>query len=316
MTAPASHTIDDENQVARTGQFIVREQDAPYMLELLRAKSGVYDSAQKFYRAQFVVSVTVPVVLIPLQTIAPQFTAATLVATVAVFLLDWGLLERIQNARKALGARFQEQFDCTLFRLPWREDRVGPQPAPEDIRRWANAHNSVEGLRGWYPSAVADLPYIAAVAVCQRANGTWNANMRERYGKVLYWSTALLLLIIVCVAGFARVDVFTCIWWIGLSMPLLSWLLREGSRQRISAADSRKVAERARKLWLRILSGESTDTVIQEIRELQNDIYDMRRRDQQVPAFAYDRFREEDEDEMRDVAEHLVAEYRRTRQAA
>jgi hypothetical protein len=75
------------------------------------------------------------------------------------------------------------------------------------------------------------------------------------------------------------------------------------------------VVNRSEGLWLKLLErGESGPVEIQQdARELQNDIFDQRKRDPMVFGWVYSMWRTEDEETMHVGAEALVAEYTRVR---
>jgi len=303
-TIPETQSTDAYDQ-----HEIHMRQNTPEMITLLQAKSGAYDAAQELYRLQFVVLMVVPLAIAVVKLAVPPMSQYALALSVLLLLIDAGLLEPMQKERKKLGALFQERFDCTLFQLPWRTHRVGLEPTPEQERKWAALHPARANLAGWYPAVVQRLPRLAAIAVCQRASGSWNGEMRERYARSL-WMVALSLMMLLVVAGISRgATVLAVLSWGGIALPVFTWLVREATRQKDAAAASQKVAERARKVWLRVMGGASTEEVSADLRELQNDLFDQRRRDPQVFSWVYSRFRSVDEETMRAAATRMVEEY-------
>lgn len=279
------------------------------MIELQQAKAGAYDSAQDFYVWQFVVLVVIPFALAVLRVVMPAIASYVAGAGVGLFALDVLLLDRKQKERKTLAAKCQEDFDCRLFGLPWRTERNGPRPTPEEVHTWARRHPERAGLADWYPKIVAALPRQAAVAVCQRANGSWNAEMRERYAARLRLTIITLGIAFLMLAMVRRDEVLTLVTWAGVALPVFTWVGREAVRQREAAESSRKIAERARKLWQRVKGGDDPTHVETELRELQNDIFDQRKRDPQQFHWVYRRYRTRDEETMHAAAARLVREY-------
>jgi hypothetical protein len=236
------------------------------------------------------------------------------VAGLALFALDYCWLEPGQKVLKTLGAKMQERFDCTVLDLPWRADRHGAEPTPEEIVRWSRKHPSTAGLRDWYSPVVGRLPLDLARVACQRASGVWNASMRRRYADALVAVAVGVALLLVALAYGTGRSVEGLLTALATLLPLGRWTLREQKSQRESAGKSERVRDRATRLWRRLLDGDGdadVEEVRRDARELQNDVYDQRKGDQQLFAFVYRRFRDRDEEEMQVAAEALVAEYER-----
>ena len=197
------------------------------------------------------------------------------------------------------------------FHLPRRRERNGPPPSAEAIHRWSARHPSVEGLQNWYSPLVGTLPLLAATVVCQRTNGYWNGTMRERYANTIQAGVVVLIIAVIAVTLSVGISWPTSFAAAGLSLPLLRWVLKEITQQREASAASRRVVERADGLWRKILEGadSASDSVQQQVRELQNDILDQRRRDPMVFGWVYSWRRTADEETMRVGAECLITEY-------
>lgn len=286
-------------------------ENSPAMLKLLRAKCGAYDAAQQLYRRQFFISAAAAVVLSGLKVVAPAASAFIALASLVIFVVDWGVLDPRQKRLRTLGAKFQELFDCEALQMPWRGERIGEKPAPEEIDRWARTHPSSVGMRNWYDVEVGRLPIPFARAACQRANGKWNGGMRRRYAGHLLAAALVIVLGVVVLAALLQAAFLAAVMWLVVLLPLLSWLLREWKRQSDSAYEAERVAARADRMWRQLLAGGNLENFEQGARELQNDIYDQRWRDQQMFSWVYHRYRERDEPSMRVGVAELVEEYAR-----
>lgn len=289
---------------------IPQRQNAPDMLAFLRAKSALYDDAQRSYRLQAVLLVGVPLALAVAKILDPSLTNPAAVVGFVLFWVDFAWLEPRQKTRKTLGAKMQERFDCSVLDLPWRAERNGAEPTPEEVARWSGRHASTAALRNWYNPAVGRLPLALARIACQRANGNWNATMRRRYADLLRVAARVAVFGLLG-AGYVRdANMRSVVLMVVTLAPFLHWSAREQRRQQDAAAVSERVRDRALAQWRRLLIGDADPaTALYDARELQNDIYDQRKGDQQMFAFVYRRFRDRDEEEMRVAVESLVAEY-------
>jgi hypothetical protein len=264
------------------------------------------------YTLQFFTLVMLPLILATWQRLSPGMAWLTGAIGFLLVVADWQLIEPAQKRWKRFGAIFQEQFDCTLFGVPWRRDRNGAPPSAELIHQWSGRHPSTEGLKDWYSPLVGGLPPLAATIVCQRTNGYWNGTVRERHAESIQVGVGILLIVLLGVTLGVGITARTVFAAAGLSLPLFRWVFKEVTQQKEASSASRSVVERADKLWRRLLDGEARKTpqaTEQEIRELQNDIFDQRRRDQQVFKWAYSWWRGSDEETMHAGAEALVQEY-------
>ncbi|MEH7119840.1 S-4TM family putative pore-forming effector, partial [Neobacillus vireti] len=92
-------------------------------------------------------------------------------------------------------AKIQEEFDTTLFQLPWNNLLVGSKITREII---TDANLNFKGdrsrLQNWYANYNKDSD-IQNVILCQRANLSWDWRLREAY------CSFIMLLIIILFFG-------------------------------------------------------------------------------------------------------------------
>lgn len=290
---------------------IPEKQNEPRMLEMLQAKSALYDQAQTWYTAQFAVAVVGSLILSVVTVVLPQGTAVVAMGGVVIAAIEHYLLDPQQSRLRTLAAQVQELFDCELFSLPHRADRVDA----ETIARWAAKHPSTARLRNWYAAEVGALPLPFARVVCQRSSAYWSAGMRRRFGSYLRAAALGLSAIIAVVAMATGQSLLASLSWLAIALPLIGWLLRESRRQAESADASDAAVKLGQKLWDRLVMGsESTEAdVTAETRELQNNLYDQRRRDPQVFGWVYHRYRDEDGRTMQIGVAGLLDDLRRRR---
>jgi hypothetical protein len=291
---------------------ILEDQNREWALDRLAAKSALYDGADSLARWQFWFVAVVPAVASIIALIWPSASGAVAIYGVPALLAELGL-RVFQRGRRDLSARIQEEFDCRVLQLEWR-DRSGDRPRPEDVDRWARHHPSRVKLRDWYPTADGRLPLPLARIVCQRANAVWDSHMRGRYADRVALGLGVLLFIIVGV-GLARDYPFTR--WaetVVALLPLIAWGINERTAQR-DAAHRRAESERsANAIWQRALRASPNDPSLErDSRELQNDLFDQRCDSPPIFRWAYARFRDADEVAMQQGAESLVDEYERAK---
>jgi hypothetical protein len=291
---------------------IPAKQNSAPMLDVLRAKCALYDSVRRLYVMQAWVTVGLPIVLSVLKLLYPEAAEVAVVGGLLLLGADLGWLDPKQKERRALAARAQEMFDVEVLSLPDHGYRTGPALDPETVARWARRHSSAVGLRNWYPVAVGRLPLEFGRVVCQRANGVWNGTMRRRFAVAIRAAAGLLVAIVVIAYVVTGGAVTSMLSWLLTLSPALVWAIREARRQMESVEASDKVKDQSLALWSALLArAMSPEAAVQESRTLQDAIYDQRRRDQQVFAWVYSRFRSQQEEDMKVGADALVGEYER-----
>lgn len=286
----------------------VRQNTSP-MLDLLRAKSSLYDASQAWYRRQFCLVVITSVILALLKTFVPALKPVADVASLLLVVLDVLVMDPRQEKLRSDGAVMQELFDCEVLSLPFRTEIVS-RPAGERIHQWAVRHPSLDGLRNWYSPVVGQLPLPLARVACQRSGAYWSAELRERYALYLRGAAGSLVVAVLIVSLVAGASVGTMGSWLVTILAVLTWCLREAHRQVKAASAARALVARADALWMRTLKGEESDAVLtQAARELQTDIYNQRKGSPMMFDWLYRSARARDESAMHAGIQHRLAEY-------
>ncbi len=161
---------------------------APAMIELQRAAAVAHRKGQRLESAGLIVAISLALAGITV-TLADVGTDAIAVLGFAWFLASSTVLHgaAIRSARTS--ALLQEQFDVSLFYLPWRDSVGGSPMAPYDIPGLARElePGSVRDQRitdGWYdPVDAVHHPYDVLIA--QEQNLGWDIRLRRRYANTV-----------------------------------------------------------------------------------------------------------------------------------
>jgi len=291
-------------------------QIAPPQIARLRAQRRLYSSAKNLLALQVVLSAPFAVAWSVAGIFFPTTKAYAASWGIAVTLLDTFVLTPRQKSLKAKAAKIQEAFDCDVLSLEWRSISVGSRPDPEDVVKWSArkklSPEDEKDLTGWYPKAVGVLPISLARIVCQRANCWWDAELRRRYaaGAVAVVSAIFGISAVAGIIGHFPLDQ----WVLAGIVPLLPVSIL-GIRQ---YKDQREAAERldalrghAERLWREALGGAQEDRLMQQSRELQDELFDHRRRNPLIFDSIYAKLRNRQEEQMNRAAEELVEEARK-----
>lgn len=280
-------------------------------LERLRAQRALYSRAKTILGIHMGLSVPFAVFWSVLGIFLPQTKIYAAVWGIGVALLDIAFFTPRQKALKAKAAKIQEAFDCDVLSLDWRSIRVGSRPDPEDIMEWASPRHadSKAKLKDWYPPAVGQLPLPLARAVCQRANCWWDAELRRRYARASIGIVAMILAISVItgIIGHFQVEQWI-LTGVAPLLPVFMLGLRQSIEQNEAADRLDALRRHAEKMWSEILAGASDDKITQESRELQDEIYDHRRRNPLIFDWIYGVLRNRQEEQMNRAAADLIEE--------
>lgn len=288
-------------------------QNTEKQLARLRAQRALYSRAKMLLAIHIALSVPFAVFWSLLGIFFPDSKVYAAVWGICIALSDLILFTPWQKSLKAKAATIQEAFDCEVLSMEWRSIRVGSRPDPEDIVRWSapTGPNPDEGIRDWYPPAVGQLPLPLARAICQRANCWWDAELRRRYARAaqVVVGGILAISVITGVIGHFRMDQWI-LTGIAPLVPVFMLGLRQSIEQREAADRLDALRRHAERIWGEILSGKTDDRITHDSRELQDELFDHRRRNPLIFDWIYNLLRNRQEEQMNRAASDLIEEAR------
>ena len=158
------------------------------MFRLQRAAAAAHHRGQSLeaFRAWAAVLVALSGVAL---TASGRGSSAMAVIGLVWFAISFFLLRRLACDSARSGALIQEQFDTTLFYLPWRFEVGGDRIADHDISRLArrlkaDSPQEQRILDGWYDST-AGMHHPYDVLVAQEQNLVWDTRLRRRYAHTI-----------------------------------------------------------------------------------------------------------------------------------
>jgi hypothetical protein len=278
-------------------------------LDRLRAQRALYSRAKTLLGIHVALSVPFAVLWSILGIFYPLTKIYAAVWGIAVALLDLGFFTPTQKALKANAAKIQEAFDCDVLNMDWRFIHAGSRPDPEDTAEWSRRADPESKLKDWYPPAVGQLPLPLARAVCQRANCWWDAELRRRYARasIAIVATILAITVVTGIIGHFQVEQWI-LTGVAPLVPVFMLGLRQSIEQRDAADRLDTLRRHAEKMWSEILAGASDDKIAHQSRELQDEIYDHRRRNPLIFDWMYNLLRNRQEEQMNRAAAALIEE--------
>lgn len=257
---------------------IPKKQNMEPAIVLLRARSRLYEEAQRFQWLQFFLTVLLPFVLgivgIFIEAIRPATAAITLLITV----VDATWLDREFRRRLAVAARVCERFDCDLFQLSWRPlIAAKPIDHEEVVRAAKNWGKGDDKLRDWYPMAIGRAPLELARFACQRSNLWYDSELRRGYAKWLFSGAWLAVASFAMIGIFQKLDLVNFIVFMVPAAPVFIWAIREGFRQKDAATANDTLKHEVESAIEEIMVGNLAEgSAIARAREIQDGIFQRR----------------------------------------
>ena len=178
-------------------------QNEECQVERLAAQRNLYGRAKLAVGAQLTLAIVPALAFALLMLHFPGLKIWATLSSLAITLLDFGLIDPLHKSWRKTAAQIQEAFDCDVLSLDWTSLRAGKQPPPEDIMRYAapiwNDREKVARLRDWYPKSVGQLPLELGRLICQRTNCQWDTTLRATYSKYLVaslWTVAIAIFVL------------------------------------------------------------------------------------------------------------------------
>ena len=209
------------------------------------------------------------------------------------------LLEPVKRQLQLKGATAQEMFDCGIFELGWNETLARPL-SEEEVRGASGSMKHAERVRDWYPTS-KEMPWPKSVLVCQRSNAVWARRQHRVYSRVLLVAAgawAIIGVIVAVVDGASLAD-----YLVTIALPSLPALLDATEFARAHSSDAEK-----RQLLEDKLNGHLRDgtAISQDLREIQDQLFNLRRDAPLVPGWFYALVRRRFEEDMRYAAERAA----------
>lgn len=210
------------------------------------------------------------------------------------------VLEPWRQRLQLEGATAQEMFDCAVLGLDWNRSLARRLPE-EQINRQSGTPLKAESVIDWYPTA-RPMAWPASVLTCQRSNAVWARRQHQAFGNLLVWSAVVWAIFGIIMAVGIGSSLATYL--VAIAMPSLPALLDalDMSRGHWRAADARQLLEDAIELHM------TEDGVTRSsLREIQDQLYVLRREAPLVPEWYYKIIKPGFETDMR-YAASLVAD--------
>lgn len=219
-----------------------------------------------------------------------------------VVLLGSVVAARRERRLVNLAVSVQEEFDTTLFQLPWNPMCVPHRPTGQEVNE-AAARYAEGRTRDWYPDT-GTVHRPLDVLICQQSNLGWGAAMHRKWFGAVTGAGLVLVAALAAVWAGLGLDAATGLNALIIPFTPVAWeAMQEAMRHYDAAQDKGAAQQLLLGLWRTSLT---TDIHESQVRETQNAIAQMRRENAQVPDWFDTRFRDASERTMRATADDLA----------
>lgn len=293
--------------------MITVEQNTKRQLQRLGAQRDLYANTKSIFGWQLFMAGPLTVVLSIIVIIHPPLKALAAVWGITLTLADLFWLTPWQKRLRDTAARIQEAFDCDVLELSWNELKVGKKPDPELVKEASDNYKSwaadMTPIKNWYSTAVAELPIHIGRIACQRSNCWWDSEQRRRYAVAIIASVTTVFLVLFGLSFFSGLTLENFILKVIAPVaPALLLGIRQYNEQTEAATRLDKLKAHAEKLWDMALSGKDASEISAGSRNLQDEIFENRKKSPPVFDFIFKQLRPSYEQRMNFGVEELVAE--------
>lgn len=283
---------------------LLSSQNDPEFIKLLKASSVAYTKAKNgektitYFLIFLAFAYPISYILIGDESIKLILFGCSFLLTVFV-----QLFTNIFKGNTSKGAIYKEEFDTKLFKLPWKSTLKKPELS--EISKFSLQYKGKE-IQDWYsPNLSETIPYNLSVAVLQHLNTSWDIELRVVYRRwissfIVAYTLALWIFLI-----YNNVDgrtIFSIYFSILSFYTHLITLIRGHS----SAIEKRKNIS----INLDDIIRNNKAITIEELRDIQDDIYYTRQESAKVPNFFFRWYKKQ----MDAIAEDYIESVNRTYQ--
>ena len=256
-------------------------QNLPENIKLLQASSAAYKKA-KSKEFIFTYVILLLAIIYPFSYVFSDNEDMKLILFGCSFLITvlTQILTTYFSGNTSKGALLKEEFDVRLFQIPWKFTL--PKPDQAEISKLSLQYKG-NPIKDWYsPNLLPSIPKSTAIGICQRINCGWDIELRTLYRntlQIIMISYSMLLLIFIVVTGIDGKTIFSILFSI-LSFYTHFINLISGNTTAIKKrkAISQKLDEYV---------NNQKELSIQNLRDIQDEIYNTRKETAKVPDFFF-----------------------------
>lgn len=270
-------------------------------IAMLAAQRQLYKNAKSFSCVVLLFSLIIPFGISVISIFVAQNQSLLIVSYIASIasMIISDVTSSCIKQNKKLAAYIQQKFDVYVYQMPWNKRLFGEEKnVDREIARYSKLILSNEQekqrLKNWYTKPAAEKPILEGIISCQRENYSWDFELRRRVKNTAIVIASVLIILIFMIGVWNKESVLTLLGRIAFVIPIAKWL----SGLVISLNEDMK---RLEELEVKINSDGNND--MEDLQEIQRDLYEHRKECYTIPDFLYNWFKEKDEEREKRIAQ-------------
>jgi hypothetical protein len=292
---------------------ISEKQNNSINFKRLAAQKQLYSEAKTIHYLQIMLSgVMLLIISVLANVISKEYNAYLVLASILCVVFDELIINpRIEESR-TLAASIQEDFDCDVLDIPLNKVKFKRRDLSEIVNEYSSKYlhrfKDFNTLIDWYPG-MENTDTIYSKVICQKTNCWWSQKLREKYSgiiKAIIVFISIILIIISLLKGMT-VEIFI-VYVISPLMPIsvLAYrIIRDNSKSIENLNDIKiileSIIEKLKNKEVYLINEFNND-----VRCLQDMIYENRRISPVVPDFFYKHYRNRYEDTANETNIELI----------
>jgi len=287
-------------------------QNSELNLKRLAAYRQLYSEAKNMTYIQFcLVGLAVVVLAIIGNAVSSEYGVYIGFLTfLCIFLNEIFLTKRIES-RRLTAAIIQEKFDCDVLQIPPNTIKHDYGNMLETIQERSNKylakHNNFDLLMNWYPkfsTADSNLNRI----ICQNTNCWWDQKLRKKYSGFLISMVITIFVLLfllsiykgITLGGFMQSVIFPI-----APVGFFVYRIDRDNKKTIRNLNDLKIKIDAIIVKLKERESYSDEKIMNDIRNLQDTIFDNRANSPQIPDRFYFKYRDQCEETAQEITKEL-----------
>jgi len=174
---------------------ITSRQNSQESIDLLIAQRYYYSRAKKFRNPRLYISIILAASSPLIVHKWPEYIFMLGIIGGLWTIVAYFIKICFENSNVIRAATIQEEFDTSLYKLPWNRILVGKKVTPEEINLAKRKFKeNVSLLKDWYGNLLG-VPYPFDIILCQRSNLVWDWRLKKSYSFFIFAGIAIYFIL-------------------------------------------------------------------------------------------------------------------------
>lgn len=310
-------------EIDMIGNGISNRQNETKNIDSLAAQRQLYFEAKRMTFYQFILCVLIPITLPVLKKVSAnnvnQLAFISIFAILIVVINNFYFEKQVKSQR-AKAAKIQELFDTDVLEINWNSQLCGSKEIlhnglKKKAEKYKKRNKTVENLLNWYPQEYSKVDISAGRIMCQKANITWDNEVRMafKYFLIIVLIASSIFIILYSIIennSFSE----TLIAIIAPLFPIWYYVFKRYCENNDTIMRNEKMHGIMEVVWDQVMKGNSTNADLAAAsRKLQDSIFNYRSNALMIWDWFYFFKREKQESNMNEVAKCIVEEFNKAK---